>query len=869
MTSNDIRQTFLDYFKQHGHSIVPSSSLIPANDPTLLFTNAGMVQFKEYFLGSEPAPYDCATSSQRCVRAGGKHNDLENVGYTARHHTFFEMLGNFSFGKYFKQEAIAFAWDFLTNVLGLPKEKLWVSVYKDDKESENIWVNEIGVSKKRISRCGEKDNFWSMGDTGPCGPCTEVFYDHGEHIPGGPPGSPDEDGDRYIEIWNVVFMQYNRDGMGNMAPLPRPCVDTGMGLERISAILQDVHSNYEIDLFEVLLKALAKIVKTDELHNSSMHAVVDHIRSAAFLIIDGVIPSNEGRGYVLRRIIRRAIRHGYKLGIDNTFFYKLVQPLIEAMGEAYPELNEERETIERHLKAEEQQFAITLSKGLKILDHAILKLADDMIPGGVIFQLYDTYGFPLDLTADIARERGLQIDQVGFDHAMDEQRRQSQQASHFSVDYTEGLHLRDETSFTGYDTLTDNATVTTLLQEGHPIEQLVKGEKAEVVLDHTPFYAESGGQVGDKGVLRFPQGVFQVNDTQKFGKAYLHIGVVTAGDIKVNDEVLAEVDLSREQIKANHSATHLVHEALRRVLGKHVKQKGSLVDARRLRFDFVHHGAMTRDEITQAERMVNQKIRENIPAVIEQMNIDEAKARGAAALFGEKYGDIVRVLSFGDYSIELCGGTHVARTGDIGFFKIISEGACASGVRRIEAVTGGAADLWVEQQQGIQLQLAATLKTDPDKLADKVKQINIKQQELEKTVEKYKQRLASQQGDDIMSDFLETGGVQVLAKKLESADRASLRHTLDQLKQKVGSYAVVLAAVNDGKVELIAGVGGLDQPYFTAGELLGVVASQVGGRGGGRADLAQGGGDEPENLDAALRSVHEWVDQKIAVKQQG
>ncbi|MDF1653776.1 MAG: alanine--tRNA ligase [Coxiellaceae bacterium] len=869
MTSNDIRQAFLDYFKQRGHSIVPSSSLIPANDPTLLFTNAGMVQFKEYFLGSEAAPYDCATSSQRCVRAGGKHNDLENVGYTARHHTFFEMLGNFSFGKYFKNEAIEFAWDFLTNVLGLPKEKLWVSVYKDDKESENIWVNDIGVSKKRISRCGEKDNFWSMGDTGPCGPCTEIFYDHGEGIPGGPPGSPDEDGDRYIEIWNVVFMQYNRDGMGNTTPLPRPCVDTGMGLERISAVLQNVHTNYEIDLFETLLKALAKIVKTDELHNSSMHAVVDHIRSAAFLIIDGVIPSNEGRGYVLRRIIRRAIRHGYKLGIDNTFFYKLVQPLIDAMGKAYPELIEEQSTIERHLKAEEQQFAITLSKGLKILDHAIVKLQDDMIPGGVIFQLYDTYGFPLDLTADIARERGLQIDQVGFDHAMDEQRRQSQQASQFSVDYTEGLHLRDETVFTGYDTLTDNATVTTLLQDGHPVEQLGKGDKAEVVLDHTPFYAESGGQVGDKGVLRFPQGVFQVHDTQKFGKAYLHIGMVTAGEIKVNEEVLAEVDLSREQIKANHSATHLVHEALRRVLGKHVKQKGSLVDVRRLRFDFVHHGAMTRDEITAVERMVNQKIRENIPAVVEQMNLDDAKARGAAALFGEKYGDVVRVLTFGDYSIELCGGTHVARTGDIGFFKILSEGACASGVRRIEAVTGEAADLWVEQQQAVQLQLAATLKTDPNKVADKVKQINAKQQELEKTVEKFKQRLASQQGDDVMNDFLDISGVHVLAKKLESADRTSLRHTLDQLKQKVSPYAVVLAAVNDGKVELVAGVGGMDKQYFTAGELLGVVASQVGGRGGGRADLAQGGGDNPDNLDAALRSVHEWVDQKIAVKQQG
>lgn len=869
MTSNQIRQAFLEYFKQHNHQVVASSSLIPANDPTLLFTNAGMVQFKDYFLGKEKVPFGCATSSQRCVRAGGKHNDLENVGYTARHHTFFEMLGNFSFGEYFKREAIKFAWEFLTKVLGLPKDKLWVSVYKDDTESENIWIKDIGVNPKRISRCGEKDNFWAMGDTGPCGPCTEIFYDHGPEIAGGPPGSPDEDGDRYIEIWNVVFMQYERDSSGQLTPLPKPCVDTGMGLERISAVMQNVHNNYEIDSFKGMLTTLAKLVGTDELHNSSMHAIVDHIRSTAFLISDGVIPGNEGRGYVLRRIIRRAVRHGYKLGIDQTFFYKLVAPLVAEMGDAYPELKQHQSTIEKRLEIEEQQFALTLSKGLKILDHAIVDLKDDIIPGEVAFQLYDTYGFPLDLTADIARERGLAVDQDGFDRAMEAQRKQSQQASQFTIDYTEGLHLRDETEFTGYDSLVDQAKVTTLLQDGHPVERLGKGDKAEVVLDRTPFYAESGGQVGDTGFLRFPQGTFEVRDTQKFGKAFLHIGVVIEGDIAAGETVTAEVDLAREQIKANHSATHLVHEALRQVLGHHVQQKGSLVEARRLRFDFAHHAGMTREELCHVERLVNQKIRANLPCVVEQMSFDEAKAKGAAALFGEKYGDVVRVISMDDFSIELCGGTHVNRTGDIGFFKIVSEGACASGVRRIEAVTGEAADQWVEHQQSVAHALADSLKAEPDKLVDKAIQINMKMQEYERTVEKLKQRLAAQLGQELLSDFVDINGVSVLAKCLDATDRAGLRQTLDMLKQRVKTYAIVLAAVNDGKVELVAGVGGLDKQYFKAGELLNAVAHQVGGKGGGRPDLAQGGGDDPAHLDSALKSVHEWVDQKVPIKQQG
>lgn len=867
MTSNELRQAFLDYFVSHEHLVVPSSSLVPQDDPTLLFTNAGMVQFKNYFLGRETPPRTRATSSQRCVRAGGKHNDLENVGYTARHHTFFEMLGNFSFGDYFKAEAIRFAWDFLTRVLGLPKEKLWVTVYKDDKESEAIWLNEIGIDPKRFSRCGEKDNFWSMGDTGPCGPCTEIFFDHGPEVPGGPPGSPDEDGDRYIEIWNVVFMQFNRDAQGEMTLLPKPCVDTGMGLERISAVLQGVHSNYDIDLFQHLLKALAEICPDNEAAVSSRQAVVDHIRSAAFLILDGVLPSNEGRGYVLRRIIRRAIRHGYKLGISETFFFKLVQPLVEIMGGAYPELVKQQARLEETLQQEERQFAETLRKGLKILEHEIQQLGDDTtLPGQVVFQLYDTYGFPKDLTADIARERGLLIDEQGFDLAMAKQRQQSQQASQFSVDYTEELHLKDKTAFIGYESLTGVSLVTSLLSEQRPVAQLSAGERGAVVLQATPFYAESGGQVGDSGELVFAEGRFVVADTKKHGDAFLHIGHVSAGVLHAGDEVQAKVSERRQAIRLNHSATHLLHAALRDILGEHVMQKGSLVDAERLRFDFTHSKALTQKEWLAVERLVNQKIRENLVAEVASMSLAEAKAKGAMALFGEKYGDEVRVIRFGDFSIELCGGTHVERTGDIGFFKLVSEAATSAGVRRIEAVTGAAAELWVEKLSQ-QMRVAANeLRTGADGMVERLLQVLTERQQLEKELQQMKQRLAEQKGGDLLADVITINGVSVLAAVLPGADRMTLRSSLDRLKQSLDRYAIVLAAVEDGKISLVAGVDKSCHAYFKAGDLLNQVARQVGGKGGGRPDLAQGGGDQPEHLDVALRSVPEWVDQKIPVQ---
>lgn len=867
LSTKAIRELFLQYFESNQHTRVQSASLIPQNDPTLLFVNAGMVPFKNYFLGADLAPYECATSAQRCVRAGGKHNDLENVGYTARHHTFFEMLGNFSFGAYFKRRAIEFAWNFLTIELGIPKHKLWVSVYKDDKESEAIWVEHIGVDPERVSRCGEKDNFWAMGDTGPCGPCTEIFYDHGPEIAGGPPGSPGEDGDRYIEIWNVVFMQYNRDSLGNLTELPKPCVDTGMGLERIAAVMQGVHNNYDIDLFQGLLKSLADISGCDDLTHTSMRVVVDHIRSCAFLITDGVTPSNEGRGYVLRRIIRRAVRHGYKLGIQDTFFYRLVAALVAEMGVAYPELAANQTLIEDVLRQEEQQFAETLSKGLKIFEQAIVNLPDNKIPGQVIFQLYDTYGFPVDLTADIARERALVLDLDGFERAMDQQRQQSKQANQFSMDYTKSLFLSDETVFTGYDYVAGDAEVTSLLQDGQPVTLLHQGEKGAVVLNQSPFYAESGGQVGDSGYLYFEQGCFRVLDTKKHNKAFLHIGQMDKGELNVGDAIQAEVDPSRQDIRLNHSATHLLHAALRRVLGKHVQQKGSLVDARRLRFDFSHSKALTVDQLAEIERLVNQQIRANYETCVVNTDMDSAKDMGAIALFGEKYGDEVRVIQFGDFSTELCGGTHVDRTGDIGLFKITLETASASGIRRIEAVTGDVAIGYVAETEQQLTDIARLLKTDMHRVYDRIQATLQQLADTEKELSSTKQRLASQQGKGLVDRALKIADVNVLAVQIANVDRATLRNTLDQLKQDLAKCAIVLATVNeDQKVELVAGISKDCVAYFTASDLLKQVTQQIGGKGGGKPELAQGGGDRPELLEEALNSIPGWVDERISVK---
>ena len=863
LSTADLRNKFIEYFKSHGHQAVASSSLVPADDPTLLFTNAGMNQFKDTFLGAEKRSYTRAVSSQRCVRAGGKHNDLENVGYTARHHTFFEMLGNFSFGDYFKKEAIEFAWTFLTKEVGLPKEKLLVTVYSEDDEAFDIWENHIGVPKEKIIRISTSDNFWSMGDTGPCGPCSEIFYDHGEHIWGGPPGTPEEDGDRFIEIWNLVFMQFNKQADGTMEPLPKPSIDTGMGLERISAILQNVHSNYEIDLFQNLIKSAASIVGTDDLENKSLRVIADHIRSCSFLICDGVMPSNEGRGYVLRRIIRRAVRHGYKMGANDIFFYKLVASLAKEMGEAYPELVDQLPVVEKVLRVEEEQFSKTLARGMAMLNDTLEGLEGDTIPGDVVFKLYDTYGFPTDLTNDVAREHELKIDEEGFEAAMQAQRARAQQASNFGADYNNKLAIEHTTAFTGYTDVEGQANVVELIADNAFVDSLSDGQEGVVVLDSTPFYAESGGQAGDKGVLRVANGEFIVTDTQKMGNAFAHKGVVK-GSVSKGDTATAAIDAAnREAIKKNHSATHLLHAALREILGEHVTQKGSLVEAPRLRFDFSHFEAVTAQQLAEIERRVNEEIRANHPLATELMELEEAKASGAMALFGEKYDEKVRVVTMGPFSVELCGGTHVTRTGDIGLFKITSEAGIASGVRRIEAVTGAQAMDVVQAQQATLSSLSALLKTDSQNVVERVTALQNQTKELEKALNSAKQKLASQQGADMLSSAVEINGVKVLVANLKGVEAKSLRSMMDDIKNRIGEGIVVLGVAGDAKVNLIAGVTKNLTSKVKAGELVNFVASQVGGKGGGRPDMAQAGGDKPESLPAALDSVNAWLQDKL------
>jgi len=866
LTSAELRSAFLEFFRQRGHTIEPSSSLIPGNDPTLLFTNAGMVQYKDVFLGREHKGFTRAATSQRCVRAGGKHNDLENVGYTARHHTFFEMLGNFSFGDYFKKDAIHFAWEFLTQEMEIPPQKLWVTVFEEDSEAESIWLNDVGVDPKRFSRIGAKDNFWSMGDTGPCGPCSEIFYDHGESIPGGPPGSPDEEGDRYIEIWNLVFMQYDRAADGTLTPLPKPSVDTGMGLERIAAVSQGVHSNYEIDLFQKLLMAAAKLAGIDDLNQSSLRVIADHIRSCAFLITDGVLPSNEGRGYVLRRIIRRAIRHGYRLGIHDIFFYQLVAPLVEAMGDAYPELKIAQAQVERILKKEEERFAETLGQGMKILEACVAKLDGKVIPGDTVFQLYDTYGFPVDLTADFAREHDLSVDHEGFEAAMTAQRDRARSASHFGSDYDQDIKLDVETEFTGYDHLADQSHIVALYAQGQPVETLQAGQEGVIVLDKTPFYAESGGQVGDKGRITVNGAVFQVTDTQKQGgNLFLHKGKVISGAFTQGQDCAAHVDANeRKATELNHSATHILHAALRQILGDHVAQKGSLVNPERLRFDFSHFEPVTTEEIAELERIVNEQIRLNTPVTADIMAKDDAVKAGAMALFGEKYGAEVRVLKIGEFSTELCGGTHVERAGDIGCFKIIGETGVAAGVRRIEAVTGQGCIDWIASRDKALASISGLLKSSPDKAAEKVEQLLEKTRSLEKQLERLNAKLASSAGDELSSGAIEVNGIKVLAVKLDGVDPKSLRDLVDQLKNKLGSSAIVLATVEGDKVSLIAGVSKDQVGRVKAGDLVNFVATQVGGKGGGRPDMAQAGGNDPTGLAKALAGVPAWVQEQTA-----
>ncbi len=865
MTSAELRAAFLEFFKQQGHSVQPSSSLVPGNDPTLLFTNAGMVPFKDVFLGREKRDYSRATTTQRCVRAGGKHNDLENVGYTARHHTFFEMLGNFSFGDYFKKDAIHFAWDFLTKELEIPAEKLWVTVFEEDQEAEEIWLQDVKIDAKRFSRIGAKDNFWSMGDVGPCGPCTEIFYDHGEEVAGGPPGTPEEDGDRYIEVWNLVFMQYNRDKEGELHPLPAPSVDTGMGLERIAAVLQGVHNNYEIDLFQNLLKVAAGLTGTSDLTNSSLRVIADHIRSCAFMIVDGVLPSNEGRGYVLRRIIRRAIRHGYRLGTNEIFFYKLVAPLVEEMGEAFPELKAAQEQVERVLMKEEQRFAETLEQGMKVLEASVGKIDGKVIPGDVVFQLYDTYGFPVDLTADYAREQGLTVDHAGFELEMTAQRERARAGGKFDADYDQDISHDSETDFTGYHQLEESSVIVGLFHKGQPVESLSQGEDGVVVLEKTPFYAESGGQVGDNGQIIVGSSVFHVNDTQKQGASlFLHKGKVQQGSISKGENCQLTVNAAdRKATELNHSATHLMHAALRQVLGEHVTQKGSLVNPQRLRFDFSHFEPLSSEEISRIEVLVNEQIRMNNPVSAEIMSKDDAVKAGAMALFGEKYGAEVRVLKMGDFSIELCGGTHVDRAGDIGCFKILSETGVASGVRRIEAVTGDACLQWIESRDQALGNIAGLLKSSSEKAVDKVQQLLDKNKALEKELERLKAKLASSAGGELSAQAVDVDGIKVLAVKLEDADPKGLRELLDQLKNKLGSSAIVLATVQGEKISLIAGVSKDQISRLKAGDLVNSVASQVGGKGGGRPDMAQAGGNNPAALDEALKAVPGWVEQQL------
>ncbi|EHU6645887.1 alanine--tRNA ligase [Salmonella enterica] len=869
----EIRQAFLDFFHSKGHQVVASSSLVPNNDPTLLFTNAGMNQFKDVFLGLDKRNYSRATTSQRCVRAGGKHNDLENVGYTARHHTFFEMLGNFSFGDYFKHDAIQFAWELLTgeNWFALPKERLWVTVYETDDEAYEIWEKEVGIPRERIIRIGDNkgapyasDNFWQMGDTGPCGPCTEIFYDHGDHIWGGPPGSPEEDGDRYIEIWNIVFMQFNRQADGTMEPLPKPSVDTGMGLERIAAVLQHVNSNYDIDLFRTLIEAVAKVTGATDLGNKSLRVIADHIRSCAFLVADGVLPSNENRGYVLRRIIRRAVRHGNMLGAKETFFYKLVGPLIEVMGSAGEELKRQQAQVEQVLKTEEEQFARTLERGLALLDEELAKLQGDTLDGETAFRLYDTYGFPVDLTADVCRERNIKVDEVGFEAAMEEQRRRAREASGFGADYNAMIRVDSASEFKGYDHLELNGKVTALFVDGKAVEAINAGQEAVVVLDQTPFYAESGGQVGDKGELKGAGFTFAVDDTQKYGQAIGHIGKLSAGALKVGDAVQADVDEARRaRIRLNHSATHLMHAALRQVLGTHVAQKGSLVSDKVLRFDFSHNEAMKPSEIRQVEDLVNAQIRRNLPIETNIMDLDAAKAKGAMALFGEKYDERVRVLSMGDFSTELCGGTHASRTGDIGLFRIISESGTAAGIRRIEAVTGEGAMATVHAQSDRLNDIAHLLKGDSQNLGDKVRAVLERTRQLEKELQQLKDQAAAQESANLSSKAVDLNGVKLLVSELASIEPKMLRTMVDDLKNQLGSTVIVLATVVEGKVSLIAGVSKDVTDRVKAGELIGMVAQQVGGKGGGRPDMAQAGGTDAAALPAALASVQGWVSAKL------
>ncbi|EOV9646888.1 alanine--tRNA ligase [Cronobacter malonaticus] len=869
----EIRQAFLDFFHSKGHQVVASSSLVPNNDPTLLFTNAGMNQFKDVFLGLDKRNYSRATTAQRCVRAGGKHNDLENVGYTARHHTFFEMLGNFSFGDYFKHDAIQYAWELLTGAqwFNLPKDRLWVTVYETDDEAYEIWEKEVGIPRERIIRIGDNkgapyasDNFWQMGDTGPCGPCTEIFYDHGDHIWGGPPGSPEEDGDRYIEIWNIVFMQFNRQADGTMEPLPKPSVDTGMGLERIAAVLQHVNSNYEIDLFQKLIQAVANVTGATDLSNKSLRVIADHIRSCAFLIADGVIPSNENRGYVLRRIIRRAIRHGNMLGAKDTFFYKLVGPLVDVMGAAGEELKRQQAQVEQVLKTEEEQFARTLERGLALLDEELSKLTGDTLDGETAFRLYDTYGFPVDLTADVCRERNIKVDEPGFEAAMEEQRRRARESSGFGADYNAMIRVDGASEFKGYDQTELTAKVTALFVDGKSVEQVTAGQQAVVVLNETPFYAESGGQVGDKGELKGNGFTFTVNDTQKYGQAIGHIGELASGVLKVGEGVKAEVDHARrDRIRLNHSATHLMHAALRQVLGTHVAQKGSLVNDKGLRFDFSHFEAMKPEEIRKVEDLVNAQIRRNLPIETNVMDLEAAKAKGAMALFGEKYEDRVRVLSMGDFSTELCGGIHASRTGDIGLFRIVSESGTAAGVRRIEAVTGEGALSLVHAQNDRLNELSHLLKSDSQTLNDKVRAMVERTRQLEKELQQLKEQQAAQESANLSSKAVDIKGVKLLVSELAGVEPKMLRTMVDDLKNQLGSSVIVLATVAEGKVSLIAGVSKDVTDRVKAGELVGMIAQQVGGKGGGRPDMAQAGGSDAAALPAALGSVESWVSAKL------
>ena len=864
MTSNELRQQFLNYFNDRDHEIVESSPLVPDNDATLLFTNAGMVQFKDVFLGNEKRSYNRAVTSQRCLRAGGKHNDLENVGYTARHHTFFEMLGNFSFGDYFKETAIIQAWDFLTNTLELPKEKLWVTVFEEDDEAADIWLNEVKVDPERFSRMGEKDNFWSMGDTGPCGPCSEIFYDHGADIEGGPPGSADEDGDRFIEIWNLVFMQFDRSENGDMTPLPKPSVDTGMGLERLAAVMQSVHSNYEIDLFDNLIQSTAKILDLKSSSSSSLNVIVDHIRACSFLIVDGVIPGNEGRSYVLRRIMRRAIRHGKKLKINEPFFYKLLEPLAKEMGEAYPALLSQKEQIEDIIKQEEIRFSITLDQGIEILEEAIKVMKNDILPGDIVFKLYDTYGFPVDLTNDIARERNFTIDHKGFEKNMASQRDRARKANKFSKTADNDLKVNTISKFIGYDQIKNVAQIKELFFEGNTIKSLANGQEGFVVTDVTPFYAESGGQVGDTGTIESKDAIFRVKDTQKQNNSIIHHGILEKGKLEIDKKVTMTIDdKKRLKIAANHSATHLMHSALRNILGKHVTQKGSLVDADRLRFDFSHNQPLSSEEISLIEEQVNSEIRKNSAAKIDLMAYEEAIESGAMALFGEKYEDEVRVLNFDEYSIELCGGTHVNRTGDIGLFKIISESGVASGIRRIEALTAEAAEKWLSTYKSNVEEVAALLKSSNDKIFTKVEQLLVKNKALEKELIESRQKMFSSSSEDISEKVTKIKDTSILIQRLEGFSANDLRVSIDRYKNKLENAIIVLGVVEKGKAKIAIGVTKHNTDLIHAGDLIKTVAEIVGGKGGGRPDFAQAGGPEAEKLDQALEHAKEFITSKI------